>query len=137
MPTPWIRTTGGPLPSTSYARRQEPCSSARGMRSSVEAREINCSHFDDQWRSGIEIAIPQPARTHAHVDQARPREAVPPVRKHPEVLFPKFLQLGTRRSVGLAFVLHRLLFAPKASDHERDAAVLLEVSRFAGSRGRV
>lgn len=54
-----------------------------------------------------------------------------------EVLFLKLLQLGARRSVGLAFVLHRLLFTPKASNHEGDAPIRLEIPRFAAGRDRV
>ena len=71
------------------------------------------------------------------MDQARPRQAFPSIRKHPEVLFLKFLQLGARRSVCFAFVLHRLLFTPKASDHEGDSPIDLEIPRFAAGRDRV
>ena len=67
------------------------------------------------------------------MDQARPCQAFPPIRKHPEVLFLKSFQLGSRRFVGFAFVLDRLLLALKAPDHERDAPLLFEIPRFAAA----
>jgi hypothetical protein len=105
--------------------------------SSAEVSEVDRGHFDDQWGIGTEIAVPQPARTDAQMDEAGPRQAFPPVRKYPEVLFLKSLELGAPRSVGLAFVLHRLLLALKTSDHERDTPVLLEIPRFAAGGDRV
>src|SRR5439155_2702947 len=127
-PHPWLPSVAAPrLQRTSLSGRRSPA-----VPPFVE------NEFHNLRRRPVVVAVADPHRPRADVEQARPTLPLSAVRKRLEVKLLQPLEFRTARLVGDSLVLHGALVAVGSpANDEGDLGILPEVLHFASRFQRV